>query len=78
MIEFDFPFLEFMVLHMITFYRPQIAQVNEELFRESSLDLTLTKHPCDKDPKPRKVHPRLEVEPPQVGIIAFLRTSAPW
>jgi hypothetical protein len=33
-------------------YGPQIAQMNEELASESSLDLTLTQHPCDEDPKP--------------------------
>jgi hypothetical protein len=46
-------------------YRPQIAQVNEELPWESSLNLTLTQHPYDENPKPGKVHPHLEVEPLQ-------------
>ncbi len=53
-----------MVLHMVTSYRPQIAQMNEELSLESSLNLTLIQHPCDENPKRRKVHVRLEVEPP--------------
>jgi hypothetical protein len=37
---------------MTTFYGPQAAQMNEEPLKESSLNLTLTQHPCDKDPKP--------------------------
>jgi hypothetical protein len=36
-----FPFLEFMALRMITSYRPQTTQVNEEPPLGSSLDLTL-------------------------------------
>jgi hypothetical protein len=39
--------------------------VNEEPLSESSLNLTLTQHHCDEDLKSRKVHVRLEVEPPQ-------------
>jgi hypothetical protein len=35
-------FLEIMALRMATSYEPQVAQVNEELALESSLDLTLT------------------------------------
>jgi hypothetical protein len=45
-------FLEIMVLHMAMFYGPQVAQMNEEPTLESSLDLTLTQHPCDDDPTP--------------------------
>ncbi len=52
-----------MASRMVTFYRPQAAQVNEELPPKSSLDLTLTQHPRDENPKPRKVHARFEVEP---------------
>jgi hypothetical protein len=54
-VDFDqrfFPFFEFMASCMITSYEPQAAQVNEESPWESSLDLTLTQHPCDEDPKP--------------------------
>jgi hypothetical protein len=40
-----------MALHMATFYRPQTTQVNEEPTPESSLNLTLTQHPYDEDPK---------------------------
>ncbi len=40
-----------MVLHMVTFYGPQAAQVNEELPLESYLDLTLTHHPHDEKPE---------------------------
>jgi hypothetical protein len=36
---------------MTTSYKPQVAQVNEELPRESFLDLMLMKHFCDEDPK---------------------------
>jgi hypothetical protein len=38
--------------------------VNEEPALESSLDLTLTQHPCDENPKPWEVHVHLEVDPP--------------
>jgi len=37
---------------MVMSYGPQTIQVNEELPPESSLDLTLTQHPHDEDPKP--------------------------
>ncbi len=49
---------------MVSFYGPQAAQVNEESPPESSLDLTLTQHPRDKEPELREVRARLEVEPP--------------
>jgi hypothetical protein len=62
---------------MAMFYRPQAAQVNEELTPESSLNLTLTQHPRDEDPKPQEVHVRPEANPLELGIIAFLRTFAP-
>ncbi len=39
--------------------------MNEKLALESSLDLTLTQHPCDEDPKPQKVCVHLEVDPLQ-------------
>ncbi len=57
---------------MVTFYRPQIAQVNKEPPPKSSLDLTLTQHPCDEEPEPQEVR---ALEP---GTIVFLRTFAPW
>jgi len=60
-----FPFLEIMASRMVTFYGPQAAQMNEEPLPESSLDLTLTQHPCDEELEPRKVCARLEVEPPR-------------
>jgi hypothetical protein len=41
-----------MVLRMATFYGPQAAQVNEEPLPKSSLNLTLTQHPCDEDFEP--------------------------
>jgi hypothetical protein len=31
---------------------------------KSFLNLMLTQHPCDEDPKPQKVHAHLEVDPP--------------
>jgi hypothetical protein len=37
---------------MIIFYGLQVAQVNEEPFPKSSLDLTLTQHHCDENPEP--------------------------
>jgi hypothetical protein len=52
-----------MVLRMATSYGPQVTQVNEEPAMESSLNLTLTQHPCDEDPKPREVRAHLEVDP---------------
>jgi len=54
-----------MALRTITSYRPQATQANEEPPSESSLDLTLTQHPCDEEPEPREVHACLEVEPPR-------------
>jgi hypothetical protein len=60
-----FPFfLEIMALRTVTSYEPQSTQANEELPSESSLDLTPTQHPRDKEPKPREVCTCLEVEPP--------------
>jgi hypothetical protein len=50
---------------IVTFYEPQAAQANEEPLPESSLDLTLTQHPCDEEPEIREVRVHLEVEPPQ-------------
>jgi hypothetical protein len=58
-------FLEIMASRMATSYGLQATQVNEKLAPETSLDLTLTHHPCDEDPELRKVHARLEVDPPQ-------------
>jgi hypothetical protein len=44
-------------------YGLQATQVNGEPPPESSLDLTLTQHLHDEDPKPREVHVCLEIEP---------------
>ncbi len=54
-----------MASHMATFYGHQVAQVNEELTPESSLDLTLAQNPRDENPKPREVRLCLEVNPPR-------------
>jgi hypothetical protein len=54
-----------MASRMVTSYGPQAAQMNEEPPPESSLNLTLTQHPCDEEPEPREVRARLEVEPPR-------------
>ncbi len=54
-----------MASRLVTFYGPQVAQVNEEPASESSLDLTLTQHPRDEDPKPREVRACFEVDPPR-------------
>ncbi len=59
-----FPFLEIMVLCMVTSYESQTAQLNEKPASKSSLDLTLTQHPRDEDPNPWKVRARLEINPP--------------
>jgi hypothetical protein len=50
---------------MATSYMPQIAQMNEELALESSLDLTLTQHPRDENPDLQEVRVRFEVDPPR-------------
>jgi hypothetical protein len=57
--------LKIMVSRMVTSYGPQVAQVNEELPPESSLNLTLTQHPCDEKLEPREVCACFEVETPQ-------------
>jgi hypothetical protein len=54
-----------MMSRMVTSYRPQAAQVNEEPPPKSSLDLTLTQHLRDEELKPQKVHARFEIEPPR-------------
>ncbi len=54
-----------MVWRMATSYEPQIAQVNGKPASKSSLNLTLTQHPCDKDLEPREVRTRLEIDPPR-------------
>jgi hypothetical protein len=58
-------FLVIMASRIATSYGPQAVQANEGPPSESSLDLTLTQHPCDEEPEPREVRARLEVEPPQ-------------
>jgi hypothetical protein len=50
---------------MATSYGPQAAQMNEKSAPKSSLDLTLTQHPCDEDPALREVRVCLEVNPLQ-------------
>ncbi len=52
-----------MASRMVTSYRLQVAQANEEPPPKSSLDFTLTQHPRDEEPEPREVHALLEVEP---------------
>jgi len=52
-----------MASRTVTSYGPQVAQANEELPLESSLDLTLTQHPCDEELEPREVCARLQIEP---------------
>jgi hypothetical protein len=37
--------------------------MNEKLASKSSLDLTLTQHPCDEDPNLQEVHACFEVNP---------------
>ncbi len=50
---------------MATSYKPQATLVNEEPTSESSLNLTLTKHLCDENPKSWEVCAGLEVDPPR-------------
>jgi hypothetical protein len=52
LIEVYFPFFEIMALCMAMSYGPQITQMNEQPTLEPSLNLTLTQHPRDEDPKP--------------------------
>jgi hypothetical protein len=52
-----------MASRMAMSYEPQTIQVNEKLPPKSSLDLTLTQHLRDENPKPQEVRARLEVEP---------------
>ncbi len=59
-----FPFLEIMASCMATSYELQVAQVKEELASKSSLDLTLTQHLYDEDPKLWEVCAHLEIDPP--------------
>jgi hypothetical protein len=66
LIEFFFPFLEFMASNMTTSHGRQITQMNEKSPPESSLDLILTQHPCDENFKLQKVRLCFEVEPLQV------------
>jgi len=54
-----------MASRTIASYGPQATQANEEPPPESSLDLTLTQHPRDEEPKPREVRARFEVKPPR-------------
>jgi len=54
-----------MASRTITSYGLQTTQANEEPPLELSLDLTLTQHPCDEEPKPREVRACFEVEPPR-------------
>ncbi len=65
-----------MTSRMITSYGPQAAQANEEPPPESSLDFTLTQHPRDEKPEPRKVRARLEVEPPRTWYYRISSTAS--
>jgi hypothetical protein len=66
-----------MVSRMVMSYEPQVAQVNEELASESSLDLTLTQHPRDEDLNRERWALFLKLIPFKLVTIAFLRTLAP-
>jgi hypothetical protein len=54
-----------MTSRIVISYGPQAAQMNEEPLSESSLDLILTKHPCDEELEPREVRDCFEDEPPR-------------
>jgi len=60
---------------MVTSYGLQAAQANKEPPSESSLDLTLTQHPCDEEPKPREVCACFEIEPPQAWYYRIFPNS---
>ncbi len=60
------PFFEIMASHMATSYQLQIAQANEKPAPKSSLNLTLTQHPCDENLEPQEVRACLEVNPPWI------------
>jgi hypothetical protein len=47
---------------MIMSYKFQAAQMNKEPPQESSLNLTLTQHPHDENPKLQKVRPCFKVD----------------
>ncbi len=53
-----------MASRMTKSYRPQAAQMNKEPPWERSLNLTLTQHLCDEDPKLQEMRPSLKVELP--------------
>ncbi len=55
-----------MASHMAMSYGPQATQMNEKFPQESPLDLTLTQHPDDENPKLRKMHFHFKVEPLQI------------
>jgi hypothetical protein len=63
-----------MASHMVISYGPQAAQANEELPSESSVDLTLTQHPCDEDLEPREV---LKLNPLSLVLSYFYELSHP-
>jgi hypothetical protein len=66
-----------MVSRMATFYGPQAAQVNKKPVSELFLDLMLMQHPCDENLELREMCTRLEVDPFELGTIAFFRTFTP-
>jgi hypothetical protein len=63
-IFFSFPW-NYGVVYGHVLRGPQATQVNEEPAPESSLDLKLTQHLHDENPKPWKVCVHLEVNPPR-------------
>jgi hypothetical protein len=67
-----------MALHMVTSYMPQVALMNDELPPKSSLDLTLTQHPCDEKLELRKCALVLKLNSLEPSTIVFLRTFTPW
>jgi hypothetical protein len=61
-----------MALLMAMSYEPQASQVNEELPPKSSLNLTLTHHPCDEDPSFKRCAVVLKLNPLKLGTIVFI------
>jgi hypothetical protein len=72
-----FPFLEIMASRMAMSYELQIIQVNEKLPPKSSLDLTLTQHLRDENPKPQEVRACFAIKPFQAWYYRIFQTFAP-
>jgi hypothetical protein len=66
-----------MASRMATLYGLQVAQMNEELALESSLNLALMQHLCDENLESHRCALILKLIPFKLGIISFLQTLIP-